>query len=396
MKKINVIGIGLGGASMTEEARKTAELADVLFGAPRMLEAFSGSNQRKYPFYLAKDIAEIIAKEDAGNFAVLVSGDVGFYSAASAIVAELVEYDVSFIPGISTVNAFFARLKKPWQDAQFISAHGRCADIVSSVRRSRLSFCITGGNIGELGASLTKAGLGGVKAYIGENIGGEDEKLFETTAAKLSEMDFPPLTVLLFENEDFDASIPTGIPDKRFKRLDGVPMTKSEIRAAIMSKLCIKPGDICWDVGAGTGSVTVEMALSAYGGRVFAVERKGEAAALIEENCAFFHIGNVDTVVGSAPAALEPLPAPDAVFIGGSGGEIERIITLALGKNPGVRIVVAAITLETVSAALSAFKNVGAKPQIVQITAARAKLLAGLNLMEGLNPVTILSIGENE
>ncbi len=393
MKKVTIIGMGLGESTMTSEAREMIARADVLFGAPRVLELYKGLADKSYPYYLPNDVAAVIADEDAQEFAVFVSGDVGFYSVASGLCEALAAYDLRFIPGISTVNAFFAKLKMSWQNAAFVSAHGREMNVVDTVRRNRLTFCLTGNNVKEIGAAMNRAGFGYIQTHIGENLGTEQEQVYEVIAENLSQREFSSLTVLLFVNEAFDDRTPYGLPDSSFLRLAGIPMTKSETRAIVLSKLNLRPDSVCWDVGAGTGSVTVEMALNAYRGHVYAVERREEAIPLIEQNCAAFHLGNVSNLCGEAPAALETLPAPDAVFIGGSGGEIDGIISVALRINPDARVVVTAVTLETVSLALAAFTQAGIEPEIVQINVARGKQAGGLHLMEAQNPITILSAG---
>ena len=396
MKKVTVIGAGLGPDTLTAEARAALSRADVLLGAARVIEAYK--EKRSHQCYLPKDVAACIESEDAQAFAVLVSGDVGFYSAAAGLCEALSAYDLSFIPGISSVNALFARLKMPWQGAAFASAHGRSlcgggACVVDIVRRNRLTFCLAGNNANEIGAALHEAGLGHIKTHSGENLGTEQEQVRETTAEGLACGEFPALTALLFVNEAFDARTPHGLPDGSFSRLPGIPMTKSETRAIVMSKLDLRPESVCWDVGAGTGSVAVEMALAAYLGHVYAVERREDAMPVIKQNCAAFHVGNVTAACGVAPAALEALPSPDAVFVGGSGGELGGIIASALRKNPDTRVVVAAATIETASAALSAFNGMGLEPQITQINAARGKQAGKLHMMQAQNPVTILSAG---
>ena len=393
MKKVSIIGIGTGAKTLTREASEAIEHAEVLLGAPRMLSVCNGFSGRSSPYYMPEQVAEIIAEESAQSFVILVSGDVGFYSAASDYNTALAAYDLRFIPGVSTVNAFFARLRRPWQEAAFVSAHGRKPNVADTVRRNRLTFCLTGNNASELGSEMCSAGFGHIPTYAGENLGANNERVYEITAEVLVSGGLPPLTVLLFENEAFDSRTPCGLPDGSFTRLEGVPMTKSETRALVMSKLNLCPTDICWDVGAGSGSVTVEMALSAYHGHVYAVERCTEAAPLIQQNCAAFHIGNVTVIQGEAPEALESLPAPDAVFIGGSRGELPAIFNVILRNNPHVRIVLTAVTIETVSSALDAFSKAGLKPEITQISAARAKPVGGLHMMEAQNPVTILSGG---
>lgn len=404
MKKVSLVSMGLGADTLSPEALQAIAEAEVLIGAPRMVElaealegvdaaATSGAPKASYPYYLPDEVNACIARENAQNYAVLVSGDVGFYSSAVSLAEVLQHYELRFIPGISSMNAFFARLKLPWHNAAFVSMHGRNANLVDTVRRNRLTFCLTGNNVAALGEALTQAGFGSLEAQVGENLGTSEERITRLSAEQLTEGSYSPLTVMLIKNDAFDASIPCGLPDSSFTRGEGVPMTKSEVRALALSRLRLHPRSQCWDIGAGTGSVSVEMALSAYEGTVFALERKQDALELLKQNCARFHVGNVEAIWGSAPEALDALPAPDAVFIGGSGGHMRQIVAVALEKNPGARLVIASITLETVSEALAALQEAGLEPEIVQISTARGRRAGTLHLMEAQNPITLLSAG---
>ena len=180
------------------------------------------------------------------------------------------------------------------------------------------------------------------------------------------------------------------LPDEAFERGD-VPMTKQEVRAAVLAKLAVRPEDILWDVGAGTGSVSVELALAAPRGRVYAVECRPEGCALIKANREKFRTRNLVLVEGLAPAALSDLPAPDAVFIGGSKGSLAAIVDAALDKNPDARICVSAIALETLSAAVTALTAKGRTVQVSQIAVSRAKAVGGLHLMMAQNPIYLIT-----
>lgn len=188
-----------------------------------------------------------------------------------------------------------------------------------------------------------------------------------------------------------------GINDNNFTRnLENeavVPMTKSEIRAVCMSKLQIDPASVCWDIGAGTGSVSVEMALAAPKGRVFAVEMKDNAAGLIKENFRRFNTGNAELVLGKAPEACLDLPSPDRVFIGGSSGNIRGIIACVLKKNPNARIVAAAVSLETAGELTSCIKEFGfSEPEVVSVQVSRNRKTGDYNLMIAQNPVWIFTM----
>ena len=170
------------------------------------------------------------------------------------------------------------------------------------------------------------------------------------------------------------------------------PMTKEEVRALAVSKLRVAPAHTVWDVGAGTGSVSVELALAANRGRVFAIEKKPDAVQLLHENRAAQGAWNIQVVEGEAPAALASLPAPDRVFIGGSSGSVDDIVGAALAANPNVRVCATAVTLETVSDLLACLSARGiAQTDIVQVSVARADEVGSYHLMRAENPVYIVT-----
>ena len=307
MKEINIIGMGMSEKTLTAEALKLIQDADILIGAKRLINEFAHLNKPSFNAYLSDDILKIIEETDAEKIAILVSGDVGFYSAAEKLTDTLKEYDPSLITGISSVSYFFAKCSLPWKDANLISCHGLDTNIVSSVRRNEYTFALTGKNIPELQKELVKYGFGDLKVWVGENLGSEEESIQESTINDLGGKEFSSLTVLIIKNPDFDSRIRTGIPDEEFIR-GKVPMTKSEVRAVCLSKLSIKPDDIAYDIGCGTGSVTIEMAFAAYEGKVYAFDKNEEAIALLNQNCEKFHLDNVEAICGLAPDCLKDLP----------------------------------------------------------------------------------------
>ncbi|MEA4968910.1 MAG: precorrin-6y C5,15-methyltransferase (decarboxylating) subunit CbiE [Candidatus Pelethousia sp.] len=394
MKNVTIIGIGMGQDTLTQEGLRAIGQAEVLLGAPRLLAACPAGNKPAYAAYEPDWVAQIIRESASERFAVLVSGDTGFYSAAQGLLLALAEYEVSLSPGISSLAYFFARLKRPWQGAALLSCHGRTANLVDAVRRNKCTFALTGHNVSLLAAQLTQAGFGGLRATLGEDLGRESERILDLPVAALMAEPVGRLAVLLVENPAADARVRFGIPDEEFIRGDA-PMTKAEVRAVILSRLGLMPGAVCCDIGAGTGSVAIEMALAAYEGYVYALDKNEEAIRLISENCRRFHIGNVTPVLGGAPAVLGDLPPLDAAFIGGSGGMMGDIFTMVLSMNPKARIVVSAIALESVSAAIEACQAHGLAAEIVQLNAARAKPAGNLHMLLAQNPVFIISAGGN-
>ena len=390
MKEINIIGMGMSEKTLTSEALELIKKADILIGAKRLINEFSHLNKPSFNAYLSDDILEIIEKEDRERIAILVSGDVGFYSAAEKLTDTLKNYDPNLIAGISSVSYFFAKCRLPWKDANLISCHGIDTNIVSSVGRNRFTFALTGKNVPELQKELDKFGFGDLKVWVGENLGSEEESIQETIISDLSGKEFSSLTVLIIENPDFDSRIRTGIPDEEFIR-GKVPMTKSEVRSVCLSKLSLSPNDIAYDIGCGTGSVTIEMAFSAYDGKVYAFDKNEEAIGLLEKNCEKFHLDNVEAICGLAPECLEGLPVPDVAFIGGSSGNMDEIVSYLYGINSNMRFVITAVTLENAMAGLNSLKNVGISGDIVQVAVSKGKAIADLHMLIAQNPIFIIS-----
>ena len=401
--KVSLVGMGPGSpALLTRAATAALARAELFIGAPRLLEPYRQGAVPCREAVLARDILAALEQSGAENAAVLLSGDTGFYSGAKGLRPLLLEagMKVETFPGVSSLQYLCAKIGTPWEDIHPASAHGRACAPAELVARHGRVFFLTGETGDQtpraLCAALEQAGWGKARAWVGSRLSYPNEEIFSGAVEEFSRRDFPPLSVLLVQGEPACPPAGTfGIPDSGFVR-GQVPMTKEEVRAAALSKLRVAPGGTYWDVGAGTGSVAVAISALARDGRVLAVERDPEACGLILENAARFGAGNLTLVQGEAPAALGDLPAPDGVFVGGSGGSLEDILKTALEKNPRVRVVVAAVTLETLSrgaALLDALPFAGV--EVSQITVARARELGRYHLMTGQNPVFLLS-GEGQ
>lgn len=392
--KVYLVGVGLGNpATMTLAAREAIAASPLLIGAPRLLDGYVGKTL--LPLIAAADIAAAIESAQQGPAAVLLSGDVGFYSGAKNLYPLLKDHQVVTIPGISSLVYFCARLHTPWQDAFLVSAHGRSHNAPGAVQSHEKTFLLTGGTYraGDLCQQLTEWGLGHVTVHVGERLSYADEAITTGTAQELAGKEFDSLAVVLAENPApirRPLSAP-GLPDEAFLR-DKVPMTKEEVRCLSISKLRLEPHHTLWDVGAGTGSVSAEGAFAVPEGRVFAIEQKKEAVALLEKNKAALGLTNLHIVPGSAPEALRDLPAPDRVFLGGSSGNMEAILRCALEKNPAVRVVVNAVTLETTAEILRCFAALDlTDTDMVQVAATRTRKAGRYHLMDAQNPVWIVS-----
>lgn len=390
--KVTLVGIGTGAeGTLTVEARQALAEADCLIGGKRML-ALAKPGQPTLEATNGEKIAAFIQSHGAyRRVAVALSGDTGFYSGAKKLLPLLADFDVTVLPGISSLSCLCARLGKSYEDVCSVSLHGREGDICRTVRTHRRVFVLTGGENGltQVCRRLIEAGLGETTVSAGENLGSPQEKITVGSAKDLAEHAFSSLTCALLENPDGESSPSFGLPEEAFFRAEGVPMTKSEVRAVALSKLNLNGESVCWDIGAGSGSVSVEMALTAR--EVWAVERKESALAVLKENCRRFHLDNVKIVPGTAPEACRCLPAPTHVFLGGSGGEFREILDLAVKKNPRVRIVAAAVTLETIGEAARAMADFSEK-EAVCLSVAKARALGGYQLMTGQNPVYLFTM----
>ncbi len=397
--KVSIIGIGTGAKEFfTVYAEEACKKADVLIGAGRMLETAADKRKPKFLSYKPEEISTFIkAHPEYENVAVLMSGDTGFYSGADRlrkILSGEPGVEVEVVPGISSVSYFCAKLGITWEDAALASIHGRKENIVSIVRENRKTIVLTGSaqDVRNLCESLVKAGYGSLRASIGSSLSYEDERIMEGTAEEYAGYDGNGLAIMYIENPS-GGNIPVsgGFPDRDFIRGD-VPMTKEEVRSVILSKLRIRADSIVYDVGAGTGSVSVEAALHAVRGCVYAVERKPEAVDLIRQNSRRFKTDNLVIVQGEAPEMLSELPAPDCVFIGGNGGRLMEIVRTVAEKNPDVRVVVSAITLETLSEAVECCRQMPtSEKEVVQISVAKAKEVGNYQMMLGQNPVFLVS-----
>ena len=393
---VTLIGMGSGQPeNLTLQGLAALRQADLILGARRLLSVLpAGCTENCAAAYRPDEVAELLQTSGAENAVLVYSGDTGFYSGASSMMEKLEALGVRarVLPGLSSIQLLAAALGRPWQGWNLVSAHGRTCDPVAECMQGRPTFFLTGGSEdpATLCAQLAAEGFGDVQGVVGQCLGTPEEKLFRGSVKELAAGRFNSLSVLLVDAAEVLPRRAPGLPDEAFERGD-VPMTKQEVRAAVLAKLAVRPEDILWDVGAGTGSVSVELALAAPRGRVYAVECRPEGCALIKANREKFRTRNLVLVEGLAPAALSDLPAPDAVFIGGSKGSLAAIVDAALDKNPDARICVSAIALETLSAAVAALTAKGRTVQVSQLAVSRAKAVGGLHLMMAQNPIYLIT-----
>lgn len=435
--KITLIGTGCGTpATLTEEGKHALERADVILGAARVLNGLpdactqTGDSTREKtveakPRQICDLLACYIEEGTIENAAVALSGDSGFYSGARILKERILERfgdicPVEIIPGISSVQMLAARLGIPWQEWNLVSAHGVGCDPVYEIMKGKETFFLTGGKYTAdvICRELAEAGLGDLRVTVGENLTylHEDknvstdtghvgsiltsdpdmkiENIVTGTASECAERSFSDLAVLLVDTKTPDGKQliqcrrPAGMPDDVFVR-GKVPMTKMEVRCVILGKMAVSENDVVWDIGAGTGSVSVELAMQAR--QVWAVERRDEAVELIRENREKFGRWNLRIAWGEAPMDLKELPDPDAVFVGGSGGHLGEILHEVWRRNGRARICISATLLETLQESLAAFAEREIEPDIVQIAVTRSEKVGGRHMMRAGNPIYIIT-----
>lgn len=392
---ITLLGIGMGSRdTLTIQGEKALKGADLLIGASRMVEAVRMPHHQVFCEYKSEKILSYIKDHpEYEQVVIALSGDVGFYSGARKLL-NMLGKDTEVICGISSVVYFMAKAGLSWDDAVLKSVHGKKENLIPLIKQNQKVFAILGtrDGVAQLSRELCAYGMEDVVLYVGENLSYENEKVFSKTAGELTAYEGDALSVVCAWNEKAVPAFAThGIWDREFLR-GKAPMTKEEVRAVSLMKLALTEDSLCYDVGAGTGSVSVEMALRAKSGLVYAIEKKEEAAELIEENKKKFGAANLEIIRGTAPEAMRALPAPSHAFIGGSSGNLEEIIDLLLEKNSQVRMVINCITLETLSEALQVVKKYRFQDtDMVQLSVSRSKEVGRYHMMMGENPIYILT-----
>lgn len=406
---ISMAGFGMGFGTLTDEVKEAVNKADIIFGAVRMLSAIE-CKAKKYPYYLAKDILPVLNEKADSithgtiNAVVLFSGDTSFFSGTKNLYEALrldARFKVKVLPGISSISAFAAKLGESYEDAVVMSTHGVEETVwqpklIDAVKYSSKVYTLTSGGkdvriIGEILQNLEQRFKLKFEIWAGYNLY-SNEKLVCMSSAKCSVAADNGLCVLLIKNKrPLAKRLAPGLSDDDFLR-NKTPMSKEEIRALSICKMGLTENAVVYDIGAGSGSVSVEMGLLNPSINVYAIEFKEEACKLIKENINKFALTNVNLVQAVAPEALEDLPTPTHIFIGGSGGRLEEIITLLKNKGTGIRVVVNAVTLETIAEVNRILKDFAiSDADVVQASISKAKTIGDYNVMQAQNPVYIVA-----
>ncbi|HEY9711122.1 MAG TPA: precorrin-6y C5,15-methyltransferase (decarboxylating) subunit CbiE [Oculatellaceae cyanobacterium] len=413
MTPLHVVGIGLNGAvGLTDTVRQVVEQASLLVGSDRHLGYFPNHPSSRLVLgnftQAIREIRTQLATGDPnGCIVVLVSGDPLFFGLGRLLLEELPREQLTFHPHVSSVQLAFNRIKVPWQDARVISAHGRSLDeLTQALQQSvdKIAVLTDKTNTPSAIAHLVQAldVSSSYEFWVCENLGGSDEQVQCFSVDALLKETFAPLNVVVLLRKpnpadqplDVDSLPMLGLADKTFASFSDRPnlMTKREVRLLILGELALQPKQIIWDIGAGTGSVSIEIARLSETSQVYAIEKTAIGYSLIEQNCQRLQVKNVISIHGSAPDILQELPAPERIFIGGSGGNLSSILDTCNTRlaTSGV-VVLAFATLEHLNMALDWLNTHHWNYRLLQVQLSRSVSVAQLTRFTPLNPVTILT-----
>ena len=415
---IAVVGIGLDGErSLTPAARAIVQQARVLVGGKRHLSYFIQHPALKIQLADFQADIEAIAHLDSTeqSVVILASGDPLFFGLGRLLLERFDAAQIQFFPHVSAVQLAFSRLKVPWQDAKLISVHGRSTDELIKLLEQgcdKIALLTDRKNnpaaIARLYLALELPANYGF--HICENLGSTGEKLRYYPSQELHclcDLDhdnFAELNVLILLREakdDLDlANLPIiGISDHDFLSFSDRPglITKKEVRLAILGELSLQPEQTVWDIGAGTGSVSIEIARLCPSSRVYAVEKTSMGSTLVTKNSHRFQANNVININGKAPEALLNLPAPNRIFVGGSGGDITEILDVCQQKLAVTgKMVMAFATIEHQYSAINWLKDNSWQYRLLQLQISRSTPIAHLTRFTTLNPVTIITASRNQ
>jgi len=398
---VTLAGIGMGSKEcMTGAVSEAINECDILFGAERLLEGIT--KKKAYKMYKASDIIPVLEREKPIKPVILFSGDSGFYSGTSKMIAALKEWDpdvcINVLPGISSFSYLAAKLGISYDDAVLFSLHGRDDERNLSLLAEKIKYnskvitLLSGSkDIRKAGALMKEQGIKG-RLVAGIDLSYDDEKIVSMTYDEAAVFEGEGIAIaVLINDEPLKKPLINVVRDEDMIRGD-IPMTKECIRHESIIRLGLCKGDVMYDIGGGTGSVSIEAASLSNSVTVYSFEKKPEAVKLIKENIAKAGLKNVEVIEGNAPETFEGLPAPDRVFIGGSDGKLSEIIKDLSGRKKGIRYVINAVSLETMEEVKKLIREYETTDdEIIQISVAGVRKAGEHHLLSAQNPVWIFS-----
>lgn len=404
--QIMVAGIGMGNrGTLTKEVEESIQTADILLGAERMIAPYTPRLEKK-ACYRAEEIRQYLKEKqetllEKTKVVILCSGDSGFYSGATILYRVLdravqegsLEATIRVLPGISSISYLAACVGESYHDARILSMHGKqIFHLGRKIRENKKTYLLMSGvkDVQRLGNVLCEEGLHDCEVILGYQMSYPEQEICHLSPMLCKEREKEGLYTCLVKNPYVRlGKVTHGVPDEEFLR-ERVPMTKEEVREVMISKLRLREYAVVYDIGSGTGSIGIEIAGISDTIFVYAIEKNPEAVRLTTANKEKFGADNLEVMEGEAPEILKALPVPTHAFIGGSSGNLESILEELYRKNPSMRIVISAITWETICEMKNVLKNYPVKEEnVVQIQVSRAKKAGDYHLMRAENPVWI-------
>jgi precorrin-6Y C5,15-methyltransferase (decarboxylating) len=407
--KIHIIGVGSDGpAGLTTRARELLLNADLIIGSDHSHELVPEARGKR--LRIGANMSDLVRTLESNlgckRMVVLAGGDPLFYGVARYLCDRLGKDRFDVIPHVSSMQLAFARVKESWEEAYLTNlATHPLETVLDRIRVAEVVGMFTSESESpqRVARDLLARGLDYFRAYVCENLGSPDERVTQGELADIQEMEFAPLNVMILKRKP-------GRPDQqrragRFRRF-GNPddvfaqsrpksglITQSEVRAIALAELDIQPACIVWDIGAGSGSVAIEAAQLAEPGTVFAIEEDAADYHLILANAQTFGVRNLKAVHGTAPAVFAGLPAPDAIFVGGTGKEVSRLLEAAYSPlRSGGRLAVNIATLESLSTTYATLKRLAGDVRALLVSLSRGiEQLESLRF-EAINPTFLLSV----
>lgn len=401
-EKITIIGIGDDGLEgLTGQAQATIRSAGTVFGPANLLNKIEAGEQRLIPLSANLDqIAATIDSADRKPLVLLASGDPLFYGTARFLCERMGKDRFEVLPHVSSMQLAFARVKESWEEAYLTNlATQSLARVVEKIRLSEKVGVFTTDEYppSVLARALLDKGIHYFTAYVCETLGSPDERVTRGSLEEISRQTFSPLNVMIL------IRMP-GVPDRPIsmqgRRLFGNPdecfkqnrpkrglLTQSEVRAIALAEMDLGPTSLIWDVGAGSGSVAIEAAQLSPSGQVYAIEMDPEDYNLLLENSQSFGTENLTPVLGEAPEAWHDLPAPDAVFVGGTGRTVVTLVEAVWQRlKEGGRLVVHVSSLDSLTAVEQALRKLATDHRVLMVNIARSTQQLESLRLESANP----------
>jgi precorrin-6Y C5,15-methyltransferase (decarboxylating) len=410
--KIHIIGVGSDGlAGLTAHARALLTDADLVLGSENTLDRLPELKAERYA--IGPDLQDVVRTLEANlgrrRMVIVASGDPLFYGVARYLCDKLGKERFEVLPHVSSMQLAFARIKESWEEAFLTNlATHPLESVLGRVRTAEIVglFTTEQEDPPRIARELLARGLNYFRVYVCENLGAPNERVTQGELVEIKEMEFSPLNVMILKRKPGQPDQPAAASRfRRFGNADDVfaqsrpksgLITQAEVRALALAQMDVQPGSIVWDIGAGSGAVAIEAAQLADPGTVYAIEQDAADYHLIRGNADSFGVHNLQAIHGTAPAVFAGLPPPDAVFVGGTGHEVVRLLEAAFAAlKPGGRLVVNVATLESLNAIYDTLKRLAGPVQVLLVNLARGTEQFETLRFDAVNPTFLLWVGKH-